>query len=58
MAVLMQTEVKAEPESANEGRSEEGMRRKLGTMDLNQGVGERSSLNHWPVVASASLLRL
>jgi hypothetical protein len=46
MAVLMQTEVKTEPESANEGSSEEGIRRKFGTTDLNQGVLERSSLNH------------
>lgn len=56
--MLMQTEVKIEPESANGGREEGGMRRKLGTTDLNQGVGERSSLNHWPVVPEKSLERL
>lgn len=46
--MLMQTEVNIEPESAHEGRSEEGIRRKLGTTDLNHGVGERSSLNQMP----------
>lgn len=54
----MQTDVKTVPESAKEGSSEGERTRKLGTTDENQGVGERSSLNHWPVVAVASLVRL
>ena len=54
----MQTEVKAVPESAVGGREDLGSTRKLGTTEANQGVVERSSLNHCPVAAAASLFRL
>jgi hypothetical protein len=51
MAVLIQTEVKAVAESIPRGSSDFGRTRKSGTTFLNHGEGERSSLNHWPVVA-------
>ena len=54
----MQTEVNAVPESAVGGSEDLGRMRKLGTTEENQGVVERSSLNHSPVAAVASLLRL
>ena len=54
----MQTEVNAVPESAVGGSEDLGRTRKLGTTEENQGVVERSSLNHSPVAAVASLLRL
>jgi len=58
MAVLIQTDVKTVPESAEGGSSEGERTRNLGTTEANQGLVERSSLNHCPVVAWASLLRL
>lgn len=57
MAVLMQTDVKRVPESANAGSWDDGMMLKLGTVSLNHGVGERSSLNHCPVGLVVSLAR-
>jgi hypothetical protein len=56
--VLMHTDVKVVPESASSGISVEGRTRKFGTTVENQGVVERSSLNHWPPTSSASLRRL
>jgi hypothetical protein len=55
--VLMQTDVKAVAESVPAGSSDFGRTRKSGTTSLNHGLVERSSLNHWPVVPSASFLR-
>jgi hypothetical protein len=54
----MQTEVNAVPESAVRGRDDLGRMRKFGTTEANQGVVERSSLNHSPVAAVTSFLRL
>lgn len=56
--MLMQTDVKTVPESTLGGNSEGERIRNLGTTDANQGVVERSSLNHCPVVPWASLVRL
>jgi hypothetical protein len=54
----MQTDVNDVPESTPEGNEDLGKIRKLGTISLNHGVVERSSLNHWPVGPWESLLRL
>ena len=54
----MQTEMNAVPESAVGGSADLGRMRKFGTTEANQGEVERSSLNHSPVAAVASLLRL
>ena len=58
MAVLMQRDVRAVPESTPGGSEDLGRMRKLGTTSLNHGVVERSSLNHCPVGPWESLLRL
>lgn len=49
--MLMQTDVKTVPESADGGSSDGERTRNLGTTDANQGFVDSSSLNHWPVVA-------
>jgi len=58
MAVFIQTDLKTVPLSIPEGREERGRMEKLGTVDWNQGVGERSSLNHCPVGFLASSVRV
>ncbi len=58
MAVLMQTDVKAVPESAPAGIEESGRTRKLGTRSLNHGLVESKSLNQSVTGPLASLLRL
>jgi hypothetical protein len=56
--VLMHTEVKLVAWSTPSPSSDLGRRRKLGTVSLNQGVGERSSANQSAVAVPVSLVRV
>ena len=56
--MLMQTDVKDVAESEPEGSSFFARTLKSGTVSFHHGSVESNSLNHWPVVAWASLSRL